>query len=126
LGTISAAFAILSFHCAHDSAHGLRGDRAEPWDINLPTDTARWEVRHASSEGTWTRGEGERDRCSARRAVKRQGAILSPLSPLRATASPHRDVVPRQSGSTAGECRLKHRWGEGGLPTSLYRQLLPT
>jgi hypothetical protein len=26
LGTISAAFAILSFHCAHDSAHGLRGD----------------------------------------------------------------------------------------------------
>jgi hypothetical protein len=54
LGPVLVAFAILSFHCAHDSTQGLGCDRGEPWDADLPADAARWEGRHASSEGTLT------------------------------------------------------------------------
>jgi hypothetical protein len=54
LGPILAALAILSFHCAHNSAQGLGGDHGEPRNIDLPMDPARREVRHAVGEGMQT------------------------------------------------------------------------
>jgi hypothetical protein len=51
-GPVLVAFAILSFHHAHDSTQGLGGDRGEPRDASLPIDAARREVRHTSCEET--------------------------------------------------------------------------
>jgi hypothetical protein len=50
LGPISAAFAILSFLCAHDLAQGLGSGHGESQDANSPEDTAKWEARRASDE----------------------------------------------------------------------------
>jgi hypothetical protein len=50
LGPISAAFAILSFLCAHDLAQGLGSGHGESQDANSPEDTAKREARHASDE----------------------------------------------------------------------------
>jgi hypothetical protein len=126
LGPISTTFMIIFFHYAHDLAQGLGGGRDKPWDADSPSDATRWEARHASSEEMRVREERERDWCAAEWVAKRwgteasprsasfgegeveRGATLPPLSPPRMTPSPHREVVPLQTGSTAGERRPKH------------------
>jgi hypothetical protein len=80
LGPASVAFIILSFHYAHNLAQSLRGGRGEPWDADLPSDAARREVRHPSSEEMRAREERERDRHAARRAKKRRGMEATPRS----------------------------------------------
>jgi hypothetical protein len=59
---ISVAFTIISFHCAHNLAHGLGGGRGESWDANPPEDTSRWEAKHSSDESAWAQRERERVR----------------------------------------------------------------
>jgi hypothetical protein len=73
LGPILAALAILSFHCAHNSAQGLGGDHGEPWNIDFPMDPARREVRHAVGEGMQTRGERERETSASSDEQKKGG-----------------------------------------------------
>jgi hypothetical protein len=60
-GLVSVAYAILSFHHAHNLVQGLRGTRSELWDANLPEDMARQEVSRAFNEKMWTRKETERE-----------------------------------------------------------------
>jgi hypothetical protein len=128
LGPISTTFMIIFFHYARDLAQGLGGGCDKPWDADSPSDATMWEARHASSEETRVHEERERDRCAAEWVAKRwgteasprsassgegeveRGATLPPLSPPppRMTPSPHREVVPLQTGSTAGERRPKH------------------
>jgi hypothetical protein len=104
---------ILSFHCAHDLAQGLRGGHCEPWDADSPLDTTRWELRHTSSEETQACGERERDRCTTGWVAKRWGIVASPrfasssegevergatLPPIRMTPSPNWEMFPCRRG----------------------------
>jgi hypothetical protein len=101
LGPILAALAILSFHCAHNSAQGLGGDHGEPRNIDFPMDPARREVRHAVGEGMQTRGERERERPAHHRMSRKKGG-----GDLRQI------YVLRQGGS-----------GKGGNSTSLISKV---
>jgi hypothetical protein len=119
LGPISVAFMILSFHYARNLPRGLWGGRGESCDADVPSDAARWEARIPSSEEMRVREDRERDWCTARRTVKRQGmeasprsmssgegevergATLPPSSSPCMTPSPHREAVSLQTGSAA-------------------------
>jgi hypothetical protein len=61
LAPVSVAFTNLSFCCACDLAQGLGGGHGEPWDADVPSDAARWEVRHPSSLETRVHDGRERD-----------------------------------------------------------------
>jgi hypothetical protein len=63
-GHASAAFTILSLHCAHDIAWGLEGGHGESWDADLPADVTRLKANHAS--GKETQAHGEREKSSRR------------------------------------------------------------
>jgi hypothetical protein len=89
------------------------------------------------------RRKGEREWCATERAAKRQGmedsprsassgegevervVTLPPLSSPCMTPSPHREAVPLQTGSIAGERRPKWPLAEGEVPTDSFRQLFP-
>jgi hypothetical protein len=104
----------------------------------------RWEVKRALGEETWAWRERERDQHATGRVVRRQGVqtppprpgssskgevergvILPPSFPLRATPSPHWDMVPLQTGAIANKRRPKHPCAEARPPTGLPSQLLP-
>jgi hypothetical protein len=120
LGPISVAFVILSFHYTRDLMQGLGGCHNESQNVDPPADAVGWEARHASTEDMRACEERERDRRVTGRPVKRWGmevpprstssserlmewgATLPPLSPPRMSPSPHRDVVPLQTGSMDG------------------------
>jgi hypothetical protein len=61
LGPILVAFAILSFHYAHDLAQGLGAVHEELRDADPPGDAVGHKVRHASSEETQVWEETERE-----------------------------------------------------------------
>jgi hypothetical protein len=69
LSPISAVVTIMSFHCAHDLAQGLRGSRSELQDANLPEDSTERGAKHASDKEVWARRE--RDQRAAGRVVRR-------------------------------------------------------
>jgi hypothetical protein len=58
-GPVLVAFAILSFHCAHDLAQGLGGGRGEPWGADLHEDAENLEVKCTSDEETLALRERE-------------------------------------------------------------------
>jgi hypothetical protein len=53
------AFAILSFHYAHDLAQGLWSGCGESQDVGLPMNASGQEARHASNGAVWAREERE-------------------------------------------------------------------
>jgi hypothetical protein len=73
LGPVSIAFVILSFHCAHDLAQGLKDGCDESRDVDPSVDAPGLESRHASNGATRTREERERDRHAASRATRKWG-----------------------------------------------------
>jgi hypothetical protein len=75
------AFAILSFHYAHDLAQGLGGGRIELWDAEPHADAVGREARHAPNKDM--RAHEERDRRTASWAARKRGTEVPPdLRPL--------------------------------------------
>jgi hypothetical protein len=73
LGLISVAFMILSFHYAHDLAHGLGDHRDESRDIDLFVDAPGKEATCASNGAAWMSKERESDRHAASWATRKWG-----------------------------------------------------
>jgi hypothetical protein len=52
-GSVSAAYAILSFHHARGFVHDLGGTHSALRGVNMPEDTVRWEANHACNDKMW-------------------------------------------------------------------------
>jgi hypothetical protein len=75
------AFAILSFHYAHDLAQGLGGGCIELWDAEPHADAVGREARCAPNKDM--RAHEEKDRRTASWVVRKRGTEVPPdLHPL--------------------------------------------
>jgi hypothetical protein len=91
LGPVYAAFMILSFHCAHDLAQGLRDGHGESRDADPPMDASGW---HASNGAARAREERERDRRAASWAVRKRGTEVPTRSASSGEGEMERGVTP--------------------------------
>jgi hypothetical protein len=109
LGPVSVAFVILAFHCGCDLAQGLGGGPGEP-PVRKHGSGRRERVRstHRGMGSERWGTETSHRFAPSRKGEVEYGTTLPPLSPPRMATSRHRDVVPPQIGSTAGECRSKY------------------